>query len=215
VIQAVEVADGLHHIEQYTATGLLTVLWHGDPADECAVITVGGAMGSLLGPAGGLYHHLGSELAARGVGTLRVGYRQPELFEQCVEDALDAAALASEHGARRFVVVGHSFGGAVALNAAVGLGAATVGVVTLSTQAGGCEPAESLDGTPVLHIHGEDDEILPAAASSLVQMLTNGRLVVVPGGHLLSESAEQVQALVAEFVIDCFERKETDADIRA
>ena len=82
MIQAVEVADGLHHIEQYTATGLLTVLWHGDPADECAVITVGGAMGSLLGPAGGLYHHLGSELAVRGVGTLRVGYRQPELFEQ-------------------------------------------------------------------------------------------------------------------------------------
>ena len=42
-----------------------------------SLVTCGGGMGSLLGPADGLYHDLGVQLAARGIGTMRVGYRKP------------------------------------------------------------------------------------------------------------------------------------------
>ena len=46
--------------------GLLTVLWHGDPDAEAAVVLGGGAMGGLLGPADGFYHWLGEELRRAG-----------------------------------------------------------------------------------------------------------------------------------------------------
>ena len=70
-MQEVEVADGFRHIEVYTMHGLLTLLWHG-PVDATEVlVTCGGGMGSLLGPADGLYHDLGVGLAAHGIGTAR------------------------------------------------------------------------------------------------------------------------------------------------
>jgi pimeloyl-ACP methyl ester carboxylesterase len=201
--EAVLNAD-LRHLELFSSDGLITMLWHGDPACERVVLTGGGAMGSLMGPAGGLYHDLGVGLAEQGIGTLRVGYSFPGELEPCVADVLRAADVARMRGARRFVTVDHSFGGAVALQAAVALGDEAAGVVTLATQAGGCEEAEALT-VPVVHIHGEADELLPPAASSLVQMLTEGRLVVYPGaGHLLLEAAAEVRAELFEFIPSCF-----------
>src|SRR3546814_5616526 len=72
-------SSDLRHIEVFTMRGLLTVLWHGDPDSEAAVVLGGGAMGGLLGPGDALYHWLGDELAAPGTGisVLRVGWRRP------------------------------------------------------------------------------------------------------------------------------------------
>ena len=58
--------------------GLLTLLGHGPPTPNVALVTVGGGMGSLLGPADGLYHDLGVPFAAQGIATVRVGYRKPD-----------------------------------------------------------------------------------------------------------------------------------------
>ena len=148
-------------------------------------------MGSLLGPADALYHDLGETFAARGIGTLRVGYRKPNDLSRCVHDVAAAADLASRSGARRYVVIGHSFGGAVAVQAGIVLGEHCRGVVTLSTQSAGCEHASELGGTPLLLFHGTDDEILPPETSSVVQMLAgHGEVVLLPGtGHLLTQAA--------------------------
>ncbi|MBA3303368.1 MAG: hypothetical protein H0U26_05805, partial [Acidimicrobiia bacterium] len=54
--QEVDVAPGLRHLELFTPSGLLTVLWHGEAGAESAVVAGGGALGGLLGPADGLYH---------------------------------------------------------------------------------------------------------------------------------------------------------------
>jgi pimeloyl-ACP methyl ester carboxylesterase len=203
--QEVEVTDELRHVEIYTLGGLLTLLWHGDPALEHAVLACGGAMGGMLGPADGLYHDLGVRFAKQGIGLVRVGYRTPNDLGACVHDLVAVAELAARRGGRRFVTMGHSFGGAVAVRAAIVLGNDALGVVTLATQTRGCEQAERLAGTPVIHIHGERDELLPPQASELLQMLTGGELVVFPGtGHLLSEASDELRVRLAEWIPDRF-----------
>ena len=60
--------------------------------------------------------------------------------------------------------MGHSFGGAVAVQAGALLAERTAGVVTLATQSAGCEPGEALGRAQgaVLLLHGDRDEILPS-----------------------------------------------------
>lgn len=194
-VQEVEVAPNLRHVETYTLDGLLTLLWHGPPAAAEVVLMCGGAMGGLLGPARGLYHDLGCAFAERGIGTIRVGYRRPNHLESCVLDVAAAADIANRSGAKRFVVMGHSFGGAVAVNAGAALRRVTRGVVTLSTQSAGCETAAALGGIPLLLLHGDRDELLPVEASEAVKTLAGGgELVVLPGtGHLLLEAGEELR----------------------
>lgn len=192
--QQVEVHAGLWHLELFARSGLLTVLWHGPLDAPNAVITCGGAVGSLLGPARALYHRLGEAWAEMGIATLRVGYRRPGDLGGCTTDAVAGIDLALLQGAERVVTIGHSFGGAVALRAAAARRAAAAGVVTLATQAGGAEAAEELDGCPMLLVHGGRDEVLPHAASELVRMLApHAELVILPtAGHGLVEAADEV-----------------------
>ena len=201
-VQEVEIAPGLRHLEIYTMRGLMTLLWHG-PVDAAAVlVTCGGGMGSLLGPADGLYHDLGVRLAEHGIGTIRVGYRKPNDLSRCVHDVAAAADLAGRRGARRFIVMGHSFGGAVAIQTGAVLGPHCRGVVTLSTQSAGCEVASELGDTPLLLMHGTSDEILPPETSAMVQMLAgHGEIVLFPGaGHLLSEASGEIRDRLGEWI---------------
>jgi alpha/beta superfamily hydrolase len=201
--QQVQAAPGLVHHEWYTMSGLLTMLWHGDPAAEEVVVACGGAMGGLLGPADGLYHRLGDAFAARGIATIRVSYRRPNDLGACVEDLLIVAATAARQGARRIVTVGHSFGGAVAVQAGIGMGSTCSGVVTLSTQSAGCEQADRLGATPLLLVHGARDRILPPMASEVVHQLagSHGELVVLADAdHLLAEAADEVEELLVEWI---------------
>ena len=64
-VEEVEITPDLRHVEMYTMRGLLTLLWHGPRDATRVVVTGGGGMGGLLGPAGGLYHDLGDRFAAR------------------------------------------------------------------------------------------------------------------------------------------------------
>ena len=102
-----------------------------------AVIFVGGAMGGLDGPAGGLYPRLAEALRepqdealqsespddadqgklVSGLASLRLHYRQPGEFEECVLDVLGGVSFLKGIGARRVALVGHSFGAAVVIKA--------------------------------------------------------------------------------------------------
>lgn len=203
--QSVEITDDLVHHELFTMQGLLTILWHGPPDAEHAVVAVGGAMGGLLGPADGLYHDLGVALADEGIATLRVSYRAPNDFNRCVHDALAAADVAARQGARRFVTVGHSFGGAVAAQLGMAMGDFTAGVVTLATQSAGCEDVEGLADVPMLLFHGAQDEILPPFASEVVHQLAggHGELVVLPEeGHLLAGAGAVLRERLSTWIPD-------------
>ena len=200
--QEVEVAASLRHLELYCMKGLLTVLWHGAPDAPAAVVMFGGAMGGLLGPAGALYHDLGNHLATNGIGALRVSYRRPNDLDACCIDGAAAVQLAIGNGASRVVVLGHSFGWAVAVRVAVALPGMVAGVVTFATQSAGCEVAGGLQGRPLLLFHGDRDEILPAAASEVVRDIAGtGELVICPNdGHLLGRSREIVWERLLEWM---------------
>lgn len=203
--QQVDLGPTLVHHELYTWDGLLTLLWHRpeQPSTD-AVLYCGGALGGVLGPADAIYHHLGTVLAASGVATgIRVGYRVPNDLDRCVTDVVAAAGLAAAAGARRFVVVGHSFGGAVAIGAGVAIGDACAGVVTLATQSAGCEPGEALAErrVPVLLLHGDQDPILPFFASQLVHMLCGGELSILAGAdHGLGSAAEELRQRLVPWI---------------
>lgn len=194
-MQTVPIDDDLEHLEIYTMEGLLTGLWHGPAEAERVVVCLGGAMGGLLGPDGGVYQQLGRALAEQGIGVLRISYRRPNDLSLCVHDALAMMELAARHGGQRFVTVGHSFGGAVAIQAAAHLERESVpGVVTLATQSAGCEPAEQLSDRDLLFFHGTADQILPHFASETVRMLAGtGELVLLDGAdHLLKPAGPQI-----------------------
>ena len=202
--QEAKLAPGLRHVEVFTMRGLLTVLWHGDPDAPAVVVLAGGAMGGLLGPADGLYQWLGEELAApgSGIGVLRVGWRKPNDIELCTLDLLAVADLAARTGALAFVTGGHSFGGAIAVRAAMAMGDWAKGVVTFATQSAGCEEAGGLTA-PLLAFHGDRDELLPVVASEVVCHLSGGptELVVCEGsGHLLSEAGDLLREQVPAWV---------------
>ncbi len=194
-MQSVSVDGDLDHLELYTSGGLLTVLWHGGADLENVVVCVGGAMGGLLGPDGGLYQRLGRSLPELGIGVLRVSYRQPNDLSMCVHDTVAAMELAGRHGAKRFVPLGHSFGGAVAIQAAMHLDRESVpGVVTFATQSAGCEMASSLADRNLLFFHGTADRILPSQASEIVRMIAGtGEVVLLAGAdHLLKPAGDEI-----------------------
>ncbi len=199
--------DDLRHIEVYTVDGLLSLFWHGPSEAQDVVLACGGAMGGVLGPADALYQDLGVRLAESGVGTIRVGYRAPNDIEKCVHDLVAAADLATRSGAQRFITMGHSFGGAPALQAAVILQEHCAGVITLATQSAGCEPAEDLaTRVPVILFHGDKDEILPLQASELVRMVVGGgELVPLAGvGHLLAEARDELRGRLSDWIPEKF-----------
>ena len=202
--QEVVISPTFRHLEVFTLRGLLTILWHGDPDAEAAVVLGGGAMGGLLGPADGFYHWLGDELGVpgSGVGVLRVGWRRPNDIDLCTLDLLAAADLAARAGATLFVTGGHSFGGAVAVRGAMAMGEWTRGVVTFATQSAGCEEAGGLTA-PLRAYHGDRDELLPLFASEAVCQLSGGEAEVVVcagAGHLLTEAGDRLRAEVPDWI---------------
>jgi alpha-beta hydrolase superfamily lysophospholipase len=203
----VMVTPTLRHVEMYTRRGLLSLLWH-EPAEGAAhgagaLVLCGGAMGGLLGPGAALYHRLGEEWSARGVPVVRVSYRRPNDLDSCCIDLAAAAQLViGAGGADSVVLMGHSFGGAVAVRVGVGLRSMVSGVVTFATQSAGCEVAAGLQGLPLLLFHGERDEILPPEASEMVRMIAGaGDVVVLPGdGHLLAKSDDIIWERLEEWL---------------
>lgn len=209
--QEVEITPSLRHLEIYTMRGLLTILWHSAAGGAGAggggggaVVACGGAMGGLLGPAEGLYHRLGGHLAAQGTPVLRVSYRRPNDLDACCLDVAAAVQLAVGAGASRVVVMGHSFGGAVAVQVGVALPSTVAGVVTFATQSAGCEVAGGLGERPLLLFHGDRDELLPLQASEVVRSIAgHGDLVVLPGdGHLLAKSGPILWERLFEWLPD-------------
>jgi len=164
-------------------------------------MTVGGAGGGSEGPADGVYGRLAVPLRDRGLSTLRLGYREPGVFGECVLDALAGLSFLKGIGAREVAVVGHSFGGAVAIKAAQ-LSDVAVAVVAMSSQLYGTRQIEQMR-KPLLLVHGADDEVLAAAASEDIFARANEpkQIVLLPGaGHSLMQASEDVFDLLLDWL---------------
>ncbi|MFQ6031027.1 MAG: hypothetical protein ACE5Q6_26475, partial [Dehalococcoidia bacterium] len=114
-----------------TSRGDVPAILHAAPDSTQGVIWVCGARGGFGGPANGLYSRLAEAFVEQGISSLRLNYRQPNVFPECMLDLLAGITFFQSGGYQPVVVVGHSFGGAVVIAA----GAAShhvSGVVSLS-----------------------------------------------------------------------------------
>lgn len=206
--QQATLSPTLRQVELYTTRGLLSLLWH-EPegsARNVGVVMMGGAMGGTLGPGDGLFHALGDELAKLGVPSIRMSYRKPNDLDRCCIDAAAAVQLLVGSGADAVVLMGHSFGGAVAVRVGVGLREMVAGVVTFATQSAGCEVAGGLQGKHLLMFHGDADSILPVEASEVVRaMAGTGDLHIMEGDdHLLARSHDDMMSIVMPWLHNVF-----------
>ena len=194
-------APGELALEIETSRGTLPASLHPREGGTGCAIFLGGAAGGGDGPADGVYLRLARGLVARGVTSLRLGYREPGEFGECVLDALAACSFLRGVGAERAVVVGHSFGGAVAIRAGQ-LAPLATAVAALSPQRFGTAEVDRL-GKPLLLIHGAADRVLLPLASEDIHARAREpkRLVILEGGgHSLREVAAEVHALLAGFI---------------
>jgi alpha/beta superfamily hydrolase len=193
-----------------TRRGPVEALWDEVGAPSVGVVLmVGGADGGFEGPAEAIYPALVEDFGAAGVSSLRVDFRIkkfPNDVDEGVYDVGAALGWLRERDVTRVVLVGHSFGGAVVIDAGARSPLAA-GVVTLATQTAGALRVSELAPRPILLVHGTDDVRLPPRCSEMLyEMAGEPRdLVLIEGAtHSLRQAREQVRDLVRSFALRVF-----------
>ncbi len=187
---------GIQEVDLVTDKGIINCLYHeaASTGGDVAVVWVGGAGGGLYGPAGGLYPRLASQLAGDGISSLRLNYRSPNHLQKCVLDTLVGVVYLGGLGRKRAALVGHSFGGAVVIEA----GAESkhvVAVAALSSQTYGTYSAAAISPRPLLLMHGQADTVLPDYCSTEIFQRAGEpkQVLLYPGcGHGLDECRSEV-----------------------
>lgn len=193
--------SGALRVRLETTRGPIEGILHPVEGGTTAVICVGGAMGGLDGPADRLYARLPLLLSSAKVTVLRVEYRKPNNFEECVLDALAGCSFMKGIGATDLLLVGHSFGGAVVIKAGE-LHDMVRGVVSMSPQLYGTRQVENLK-RPLLLVHGMSDTILSHEASEDIyrRALEPKRIVLyAEAGHSLIQAKDRIDELLSDWI---------------
>lgn len=215
-MQIHEVLDGPPHAGDVgcglvfrTSRGDIPAILHAAPESKLGVIWVCGARGGFGGPAKGAYSRLSESLTAQGITSLRLSYRQPNVFPECMLDLLAGVTFLQSTGYDPVVLVGHSFGGAVVIAA----GAASHhvrGVVSLSPQTYGANMAGLLSPKPLLVVHGKSDTRLPYSCGVQVHDWAKEpkELVLFDGAeHRLEECGDELESLLARWIPETLSSK--------
>jgi dienelactone hydrolase len=196
-----------HPLRLRSERGDIPCLYYAGTPGGGAVIWVGGFDGGFDGPADRIYATLAGDLTEDGVGSLRMSYRvlgSPGNVEEAVHDVLAGVSFLTQEGAGRIGLVGHSFGGAVAISAAA-LSPEVSAVVTLSTQTAGTALTPRVAPRPLLIIHGEQDRRLPPECSRYVYRIAGEpkELVILPGArHSLRQRREELRRLLRRWLVE-------------
>jgi len=168
------------------------------------VIWVCGALGGLDGPSFGIFALLSQRLLDDGISSLRLNYRLPGDFEECVRDILVGIQFLEQKGIDRIALAGHSFGGAVVIMAGT-MSPLVKAVVGLSSQTYGAQRVNHLSPRPLLLIHGERDQNLPALCSQHIYEWAREpkELVIYKDcGHFLRECHQELEELLRQWLLD-------------
>ena len=186
-----------------TRRGPVDVLLYESLEAKAGALLAGGVGGGFDTPARGLYRRLGEELLRHHMTTLRLKYRHSTDLAESVQDVLAGVDFLVEHGLERVALVGHSFGGAVMIDAGAQSPWVTT-VVGLASQSYGAEAVSELPPRSLLLVHGLSDAVLPPSCSLLLHERATGRkaLELIPGaGHVLEEAAERVFNRVRDWLL--------------
>lgn len=195
-------AVGAQWLAIQTTRGPIPMILHSAEQPGRAALCVSGALGGYDGPAT-LYARLGLALPKQGVSVARIDYRQPNEFGECVVDTMAALTFLRGTGYARVGVIGHSFGGAVAINAGT-LSPAVATVIAISSQLAGAHVVGELSPRPLLLIHGTADPILSHECAEILYQRAGEpkQLKLFPGaGHLLAEADDEMTALTAQWLL--------------
>ena len=149
-----------------TTRGVIPVVMHAAENASRAVLCVSGAIGGFDGPAM-LYARLGLRFPRRGWAVARMNYREPKKFDECLLDTLATLTFLKGMKHERAALIGHSFGGAVAINVGT-LSPVVTTVVAVSSQLAGAHVVSELAPKPLLLIHGTADTVLPDRCSRIL-----------------------------------------------
>ena len=179
-----------------TTRGRINAIGHPVEGGTGAIVCSG-----MVGPAGGVYGRLPTLLRPYGITVLRLAERVPSNLEECVLDVLAGCSFLQGVGAEGIVVLGHSFGGAVAVGAG-GLHPLVKGIVAMSSQLHGTRKVH-LHHVPLLLVHGGSDGVLHYDASEDIYARANDpkRLELYEeAGHSLMGIEDRLDALLTEWI---------------
>ena len=159
------------------------------------VVWAFGVRGGFEGPVNGLYPRLAEQLSEMRIASLEIAYRCPGRLIDSALDVLVGVAFLESIGRKSVILVGHSFGGAVAVTAGVNCDS-VIGVAALSSQTAGAVCIHRLAPKPVLLVHGADDDVLPVdCVHRLYERAREPKQVIVyeGAGHALNECREALE----------------------
>ena len=184
------------------------ILQTGPEAGVKAVLWAWGARGGFAGPAEGIFGDLAEEFTSQGITSLRLHYRYPGRLDESVRDVLCGLDFLRGLGCSRVTLVGHSFGGAVVIDAAT-RSAQVVSVVSLSPQNYGAQAAPYVSPRPLLIVHGLDDTRLPAHCARQIHYWARipKELVLYPGAeHGLVECKDELRDLLRRWIPETLDK---------
>jgi alpha-beta hydrolase superfamily lysophospholipase len=192
---------GARKLHVRTSRGVIPVIIHGAENASRVVLCVCGAIGGFDGPAM-LYPRLGLIMPHNGFAIARMNYRQPNEFDECVLDTLATLTFLKGVGHERAALIGHSFGGAVVINAGT-LSPLVTTVVAVSSQLAGAHVVSELAPKPLLLIHGTADTVLPDQCSrTLYERAGEPKTLKLLDGadHRLSNHGDELSTLVQAWI---------------
>jgi pimeloyl-ACP methyl ester carboxylesterase len=180
-------------------------LYHRGVPDAGAVLMVGGTDGGFDGPAEGIYPTVAEDLSQYGIGALRLSFRilrAPGPMGEGVFDVLAGIRFLDEEDVGPISLMGHSYGGAVVIEAAT-RSPSVEAVVALSTQTAGAQRAGLVSPRALLLVHGSEDRRLPPMCSRQVYSLAQEpkELVILEGArHSLRQRREDLRNLLVSWL---------------
>lgn len=193
---------GARRVDLRTTRGTIPLIIHPAESAGRAVLCVSGAIGGFDGPSM-LYARLGLEMPRHGITVARLNYRAPNEFGECVLDTLAGLTFLKGKEYGPAALIGHSFGGAVAINAGT-LAAMAQTVIAISSQLACAHVVGDLAPRPLLLLHGTADTVLPHECSQIIFERAHEpkALKLFPGAdHRFRQMSEELFETVRDWLL--------------
>jgi alpha/beta superfamily hydrolase len=169
-----------------------------------AILWLSGTDGGIDGPFAGFYSRLARSLQRQGIASAQLEYSHPGDFETSLGETRGALDYMESSGLQEIAIVGFSFGGGLAVEAAAERSEIRTAIV-LSGQGFGTDRVAQIAPRPLLIVHTEGDMNIPIeiARNLLDRAGAHSELVELPSNdHYLEDVARPAQGLVRRWLTE-------------